>query len=704
MLDTPVKRPRLISLTVLILALIMSFSAAPMVPTALAELAPPEQMRQVCDNWLTEITYSKGEWAAQTSPTVATADELMANDTLLAYVYAINPSGYIVVPALKELPPVMAYSEESTFDTKATGGFVALLREVLEGRTRLFVDVYGSLDVSQTTMPNQLFGDANAQEWSRLSVSSDQFRTNLANKSGSEITTVGPLLTTSWHQGAPYNGLCPIGDGGRCVVGCVATAAAQIMAYWHWPTSGSGSLSYYWGGDQSCGGNTPGQTLQADYSDLYDWDNIVDNCGSGCTQAQKDALAELCYEVGVAFHMDYGVCGSGAYTADARTVFPTYFRYDNTTSRRNRASYSADSWFSLISDEISAGRPIQYKINTHSIVCDGWQIVGSTKQYHFNYGWSDSHTTWYALDNLYCPWAGCDPMVEYAIIGIQPEPDSDADGLLNSEDNCPTEYNPDQADGDGDGYGDVCDNCIATANPSQSDVDGDGMGDACDPDADNDGIPNVDDNCDLVQNPQQLDGDGDGVGDMCDNCLEVQNPYQYDEDYDGVGDACDGLMHIESYYPPDGYLGQPYFYQFWAVGGVEPYYWMKLAGQPPYGTVFDGGEVGTISGTPSWPGESYMKIAMHDSDSPPHYDTIALTIAILDQQFLCGDADNSDAVDIDDVVYLVAYIFSGGAAPDPMQAGDPDCSGETDIDDVVYLVSYIFSAGPDPCANCSQAN
>ena len=30
-------------------------------------------------------------------------------------------------------------------------------------------------------------------------------------------------------------------------------------------------------------------------------------------------------------------------------------------------------------------------------------------------------------------------------------------------------------------------------------------------------------------------------------------------------------------------------------------------------------------------------------------------------------------------------------------AGDPDCSGNTDIDDVVYLVMYVFSGGYAPC-------
>jgi len=35
--------------------------------------------------------------------------------------------------------------------------------------------------------------------------------------------------------------------------------------------------------------------------------------------------------------------------------------------------------------------------------------------------------------------------------------DSDNDGVTDSNDNCPTQYNPDQKDRDRDGFGDVCD-------------------------------------------------------------------------------------------------------------------------------------------------------------------------------------------------------------------------------------------------------
>ncbi|MCX6832795.1 MAG: dockerin type I repeat-containing protein, partial [candidate division Zixibacteria bacterium] len=69
-------------------------------------------------------------------------------------------------------------------------------------------------------------------------------------------------------------------------------------------------------------------------------------------------------------------------------------------------------------------------------------------------------------------------------------------------------------------------------------------------------------------------------------------------------------------------------------------------------------------------------------------------------EFICGDANGDATVDISDVVSLIAYIFSGGPAPEPLEAGDASCDAAVDISDVVYLISYIFSGGAAPCAEC----
>src|SRR5262245_34348707 len=100
-----------------------------------------------------------------------------------------------------------------------------------------------------------------------------------------------------------------------------------------------------------------------------------------------------------------------------------------------------------------------------------------------------------------------------------PTSDPDGDTIPNSDDNCPTTFNSDQADNDGDGQGNECD-----PTPNGDD--------------DGDNVDNLDDNCRFVPNPpdpdtgEQLDTDDDGPGDACDNCPTTSNSTQTDTDSD----------------------------------------------------------------------------------------------------------------------------------------------------------------------------
>jgi hypothetical protein len=61
-----------------------------------------------------------------------------------------------------------------------------------------------------------------------------------------------------------------------------------------------------------------------------------------------------------------------------------------------------------------------------------------------------------------------------------------------------------------------------------------------------------------------------------------------------------------------------------------------------------------------------------------------------------GDANGDGAVDVGDVVFMIAYVFKGGPAPYPESAGDANCDGLPDVGDAVYLIAYIFKGGPPP--------
>ena len=65
-------------------------------------------------------------------------------------------------------------------------------------------------------------------------------------------------------------------------------------------------------------------------------------------------------------------------------------------------------------------------------------------------------------------------------------------------------------------------------------------------------------------------------------------------------------------------------------------------------------------------------------------------------QTIPGDANGDWTVGAGDVVYLLNYLFRGGAPPVPLEAGDCNGDGAVGAGDVVYLLNYLFRGGPPP--------
>jgi enediyne biosynthesis protein E4 len=390
--------------TKVLLAIVVLFSTAVLE----AEVVSRDEATRVGQSFLEHRLQLEGAWNGRTQATLGETTELERGGRVLGYWIPIEPQGHIIVSSLRELPAIKAFSDTNDFDPDALG-YPELILDVFESTLDFLEETYGSLE----GLPPNAAPVSNRESWTRLLDGASAPR---------ERTTVGPLLQSSWHQGGPYNNDCPPGDGGTCVVGCVATAAAQILNYWEYPEMGDGSHGYTWDGDESCGGNVGGGWLDAQFWDSFDWDNILDNYNGGYDAAQAAAAAELNHEMGIAFDMDYGVCGSGAYLQIGTQIYPDYFRYSPVTIQYIRRSlFTAEEWWEIIKVELDAvpARPISYGIHSHAIVCDGYMDDGGLF-YHMNYGWGGGNNSWYALDNVYCPWSGCDFLVENMTIGIEP--------------------------------------------------------------------------------------------------------------------------------------------------------------------------------------------------------------------------------------------------------------------------------------------
>ena len=223
------------------------------------------------------------------------------------------------------------------------------------------------------------------------------------------VTAVAPLLSTTWDQLAPYNNLCPGPANNRAYVGCTATAMAQVMKYYNWPTTGTGSHSYV------CNYNNYNYgTLSADFgATTYNWGYMLNSYPysySG-TAAEQNAVATLMYHCGVAINMHYSPEESGAWLINpnndgepsAETALKNHFNYSPSLYGAWREYYTDAQWIAALKNDLDNSHPVLYSgydqngEGGHSFVCDGYD---NTNTFHFNWGWSGWCDGYYALNNL----------------------------------------------------------------------------------------------------------------------------------------------------------------------------------------------------------------------------------------------------------------------------------------------------------------
>lgn len=239
--------------------------------------------------------------------------------------------------------------------------------------------------------------------------------TSLVRNSSSAKSSISPLLSTRWNQNGSwpsylnaYNGQLPkiTESAVPLATGCVATALAQIMKFYNYPTRGQGSPKSYdnlkqWNG-------APTLTVYADFANTtYDWANMLDEYPGTYKGTQSEiAVGTLMYHVGVAVDMIYGQCtsgGSGAYDRNVGSGMATHFGYNNATLQ-NRDSYTDSEWENLVYDELIQNHPIYYSgsepnsTSGHAFVCDGYDSVNDN--YHFNWGWGGYCDGYYPITGI----------------------------------------------------------------------------------------------------------------------------------------------------------------------------------------------------------------------------------------------------------------------------------------------------------------
>lgn len=179
-------------------------------------------------------------------------------------------------------------------------------------------------------------------------------------------------------------------DKSLCVTGCVATAMAQIMNYYKYPSVANGSWEY----------NTASLNI---YQKLafdtisFDWNKMVDVYDNNATTEQKAEVAKLMHTCGVSVSMDYG-SDSGASSYNIPYALCHYFGYNPNILLKKRDYYPDEEWRRMIMDELEAGHPILYSgqgTGGHQFILDGCDSNGL---FHFNFGWKGYYDGYFELD------------------------------------------------------------------------------------------------------------------------------------------------------------------------------------------------------------------------------------------------------------------------------------------------------------------
>ena len=345
------------------------------------------------------------------------------------YIYESAEGGWVMVAANDAAHPILAYSKTGHFETEDQPRNI---QKWLAGYEK---------QLQYAEQNNVAATEEVAKEWNKLRKSAP------LTPEGNVV--VAPLIKTTWGQSAPYNNLCPQQGSTRTITGCVATAMAQVMNYWQWPETGTGSYSYT--------SQTNNLSCSADFeATTYDWANMVDHYTSyksgtttisvsTPTTAQKNAVATLMLHCGVAAEMDYGLTFSGAFAIYSNASFTdkrcaayallNNFKYKKSTLkcyyRPGGYGYSAvndATWLNLLKTELDAKRPVMYggadSEGGHSFICDGYD---DQDFFHFNFGWSGSCDGYYEVDDI-VPGTGGEGAVngsynegQEIIIGITPD-------------------------------------------------------------------------------------------------------------------------------------------------------------------------------------------------------------------------------------------------------------------------------------------
>ncbi len=324
------------------------------------------------------------------------------------YIFNVGRSnGYVIVSGSDKTQPILGYTDQGTLDIK-----------------NMPLPMQEWLNELATAIKSMEKGVRTPKRIKRV----EQAHTSTTKN------VVPALVQTKWNQGDPYNALCPPyqqkdGTSGISATGCVATAMAQILGYWKYPTNEVPEIPAY-----TYNFEGKNYTLEALAPFTIDWKNITDTYSSNSSKESKEAISQLMRHIGQSVYMGYGP-SSGAGINNIAPALIKYFGYAPSLHFEAHDNYSYQEWEDLIYQEIAAGRPIVMNATTseggggHEFVLDGYDGNG---YFHVNWGWGGMNDGYFLLTVMSPDSQGIGgsssadgySMGQGVVVGIQPAADN----------------------------------------------------------------------------------------------------------------------------------------------------------------------------------------------------------------------------------------------------------------------------------------
>ena len=350
---------------------------------------------------------------------VITVCDTNAAQTVLWHQVSMAGGGCLIIAPVTEIEPVVMALERDPGELPAAHTLRAILTLDMRGRLR-YLNLYpedapssggrrrlaaSSSSETEEDEEKAAHKEALRQEWAEQQQSKwDRLRaprkggkarlgadlTKAAPDSAMKVKIVLPGFEpdgklTHWNQsGGVYNMYTP----GGVPCGCVATAAAAMMQYFHVGEKAGQEIEK---GKADAGTTYLGKTYATKTKGgKYDWAN-----------ADSELYGRVTFDAGVAVGMGWNVDGSGALESATATAFRDYFGFQEA---RYVDSPRPDQYEKLIYAQCRSGAPVGMGIGKssggsgHSVVAVGYGIDDDdVERVRVFLGWGGSGDGWYAL-------------------------------------------------------------------------------------------------------------------------------------------------------------------------------------------------------------------------------------------------------------------------------------------------------------------